>query len=519
MASVCTEKNGVRVQFVAPCGTRKSLRLGPIDMRSARSIARHVDNLSAAKRAGQSAPADTRAWLNSISTGLRNKLASHGLADPVVDLKLGAFLEQYILARVDVKPATLEVWRQPCRNLLDYFGKDRDIRSITPGDADQFKQALSTSRLASATLAKRLAFARTFFHTARKHRFIDENPFADVKASAGDISQRQAFISRETVDRLLAAASPTWRTIIALSRFGGLRCPSEVLSLEWRHVDWASETIQVPAPKTERYDGKSTREIPIFAALKPHLLAAFEQAAPGQTHVVAGDYLASANTPSGWRNCNLRTAFTRLIKRAGLKPWPRIFHNLRSSCETELLDTFPAHVVAAWLGHDAKVLLKHYAQVTDDHLAAAKSGSNSGSLAGENAPEFSCQQTARSGSSLGDAYVASAYDAGACVARGHPTLPGIHWECQKIKLEMRSRELCAPHCTAAEAASACIKTTCDAFFTSLAQPAEAGLAQKTAQASDELPADLREVVAAWAHLSAPIRAAVIAITRACAING
>jgi hypothetical protein len=31
----------------------------------------------------------------------------------------------------------------------------------------------------------------------------------------------------------------------------------------------------------------------------------------------------------------------RIIKRAGLKPWPKLFQNLRSTRETELAEDFP----------------------------------------------------------------------------------------------------------------------------------------------------------------------------------
>jgi hypothetical protein len=70
-------------------------------------------------------------------------------------------------------------------------------------------------------------------------------------------------------------------------------------------------------------------------------------------------------TQRGWRSCNLRTQFERLIKRAGLKPWPRLFHNLRSSRETELAAEYPIQVVTAWLGNTPRIALKHYLQVTD----------------------------------------------------------------------------------------------------------------------------------------------------------
>jgi hypothetical protein len=187
----------------------------------------------------------------------------------------------------------------------------------------------------------------------------------------------------------------------ALARFGGLRCPSEVLSLEWRHVDWERGRLTVPSPKTDRYDGKESRTIPLFPELRRYLEEAFELAEPGQAHVIGGDHLAKATRPTGWKSCNLRTTFGKLVKRAGLEPWPRLFHNLRSSRETELLEQFPVHVVALWMGHDAKVSLKHYAQTTDEHFERAtrttEGGAKSGALVAQNAAQ---QTAAGSGSEL-----------------------------------------------------------------------------------------------------------------------
>ena len=66
-------------------------------------------------------------------------------------------------------------------------------------------------------------------------------------------------------------------------------------------------------------------------------------------------------------NINLRTRFLRIIKRAGLTPWPKLFHQLRASCETDLLAEFPISAVTEWLGHSPEVALRHYARVPD-HL-------------------------------------------------------------------------------------------------------------------------------------------------------
>ena len=68
---------------------------------------------------------------------------------------------------------------------------------------------------------------------------------------------------------------------------------------------------------------------------------------------------------------NLRTTFTKIIERAGLKSWPKPFQNLRSTRETELAETFPLQAVTAWIGNSTLVASKHYLQLTDEHFNRA----------------------------------------------------------------------------------------------------------------------------------------------------
>jgi hypothetical protein len=70
----------------------------------------------------------------------------------------------------------------------------------------------------------------------------------------------------------------------------------------------------------------------------------------------------------------LRTQLTKIVRRAGLEPWPKLWQNLRASRETELAETFPLHVVCAWIGNSAAVARKHNLQVTEDHFARAAGG-------------------------------------------------------------------------------------------------------------------------------------------------
>jgi integrase len=184
-------------------------------------------------------------------------------------------------------------------------------------------------------------------------------------------ADRKAYVTAADARRLIDAANPIWRVIVALARYGGLRCPSEVLSLKWEHVDFAARRMTIPSPKTDRIPGKEYRPCPIFSELAPHLTEAFELAEPGEVYVVGGPagvrYRAAANGKNGWLSANLRAEFEKLIRRAGLVQWPRVFHTLRASAETDLLERFPISAVTTRLGHSAAVALKHYTRVPD-HL-------------------------------------------------------------------------------------------------------------------------------------------------------
>jgi hypothetical protein len=129
------------------------------------------------------------------------------------------------------------------------------------------------------------------------------------------------------------------------------------VSLKWSDVQWGEngkDVLIIRACKTPE------RRIPIFPETR--LLSAQEKAPSDQRYVIGG-YRDS--------NSNLRTQFQRILTKAGIQSWPRLFHNLRASRETELMSHFPAHVVETWLGNTSKVAKDHYLQVTPDHIREA----------------------------------------------------------------------------------------------------------------------------------------------------
>ncbi len=130
------------------------------------------------------------------------------------------------------------------------------------------------------TISKRLQSARIFFKAAKKRKLISENLFAEVSAKAVMRDDRRHFITLEDTERLLAVCDPTWRVIVTHARYGGLRCPNEVLSLRWENVNWETERIVVQSPKTEHHAGKGSRIIPLFPELRTILSEALDPIIP-----------------------------------------------------------------------------------------------------------------------------------------------------------------------------------------------------------------------------------------------
>jgi hypothetical protein len=62
----------------------------------------------------------------------------------------------------------------------------------------------------------------------------------------------------------------------------------------------------------------------------------------------------------------LRKELLTRLDRANIKPWPRLFHSMRASRQTELEREFGLAAACAWLGNTASIAKEHYLLVTSD---------------------------------------------------------------------------------------------------------------------------------------------------------
>lgn len=379
MASVSFDANGsCFIQFVTADRRRPTIRIGKRSRDAAEKIKTKIEALSSAKISGQPLDNATAKWVRGLAPTLYDKIAAAGLLTKRAlagQVTLAALLNDYIDNRYDVKPSTSILYGNARRNLIDKFGANRLIDSITPADADDWRRWLAKPKnaddpqaggqdLAPETVRQRCRIAKQFFRDAARRKLIDESPFADMKGvSAKGNRDKDHFVTRDDAAKVLAACpDDEWRLIFALARFGGMRCPSEVLLLRWGDVNWDANRITVRSPKTEHHEGKDSRVMPLFPELRPYLESLWDVAPEGSEFVI---------TRYRETEVNLRTRLRAIARAAGLKPWPKSFVALRSTRRTELQEQFADYVLNDWFGHSSRVAERHYLQVTDAHFEAA----------------------------------------------------------------------------------------------------------------------------------------------------
>ena len=412
MASISQEqgRNGFRLSFYGLDKRKRSMWLGGFSRRQATTVKTNVEHLLVSRAAGDTPDVHVARWLGSIGPDLRKKLITAELIEPTAEDRgpatLGPFLADYETLRSDVKESTLLQYRCAIRSLVGFFGADKRLDEITSADAERWRIHVRKHGSGrendpgwSDNTTRRIAGrCRQFFQHGVKLKLIDENPFTGFSVAVHGNTKRQHFVSRAVIQTALDECScAELRAVIALSRYAGIRVPSEVVSLTWQDVDLEARRLTIRAQKTEHHEDGGLRFCPIFPELLPFLRELHNRAQPGIN--------CPMSTPviSRWRSSkqNLRTAFRKLLIQAGIKPWEKLYHNMRASRQTELLAEFPAADVCDWLGNSQAVAMKHYAMATSDSFERAVCGSTGGSISADQEPSGAGPETTKPSKTTG----------------------------------------------------------------------------------------------------------------------
>ena len=265
---------------------------------------------------------------------------------------IGRLWDDFFARRPDLKKWTRSNLEQTKLRCIEFF-KLKPVAAITQGEAKYFRRWLVDKKYSPATVSGFVNKTRQLFNDAIDHGLLSSNPFRKVGGGSQVNEERRFYVSKEAIERVIdKAPDDQWKLLIALGRYGGLRIPSEVVGLKISDIDLERGRIDHRFAKDRKAGKVQARVIPLWPELRPLIENVLKKASPEQVHLL----------PCILPGYNPHTQFVRLIERAGLNPWPKVWQNLRSTRETELLKDFPIHVVCGWIGNTERIARRHYLQ-------------------------------------------------------------------------------------------------------------------------------------------------------------
>jgi excisionase family DNA binding protein len=152
-----------------------------------------------------------------------------------------------------------ELERRVRLHLLPYFG-GRRLASITTADVNAFilkrqKDVMIVGeddqreerRYSNGEINRELTTLKRILNLSRQNGKLMHVPHVPMLKER---NVRTGFFEREQIERILALLSPAIRPAVQFAHVTGWRIPSEVLKLQWRHVDFEARVV----PSGPAYD-------------------------------------------------------------------------------------------------------------------------------------------------------------------------------------------------------------------------------------------------------------------------
>jgi hypothetical protein len=366
MASLQHIKNGWQTGYrlrVCTGGKRHSVWLGNVRRREADTVQLHVEAIIQSQRLQTPIPSETQRWIRDLSADLRTRLRPILGVERTVDEAADAYV---VYCEKQLKPTTA----RSNADTVTQFAADYGSSSLRLITGDQIDTWLLRRNVAASTIGKHVKHLRSWFAWALQAQLIESAPTIETPATIGQ-GEKQ-FIDFDQWQKVIDhfASKPEMQCVLALSRWCGLRIASELVTLRRSSVDLASERLLIEDSKRSHRQSRGppvVRKVPLFAGLRPYLMVMLER--PGGPH----DYLLPTIGGQDAERVGslLRQRVYRALDKLGLERWPRVFHSLRATRQTQLKDLFGEHAACEWIGNSRDEFRQSYELIPDEIFTRA----------------------------------------------------------------------------------------------------------------------------------------------------
>lgn len=347
-------RRGWRLRYydAADSRRRREVWLGELPQREAEKIRRHVEAILESQKDGTPMAGETCRWLAKIPKTLHLQLLPMLGASRNLQQAADAYLKYADTAH---KPSTVRSMSGTLGQLCDTFGR-RQLRSLS---GDEITAWLDAQNVSPNTVGKLSKNTKTFLAWCRNQRWIDDLRLdAPSTIGRGDKSYIDSAEFQQFINHF--GDYPQFQCGLALSRWAGVRVPSEVLLLTRSSIDWEGSRVHVVDAKRSKRSSRAppvVRVCPLFPELAPYLQAIWA-CSDKPTDPLLPELVAMGGGTFVSRCARARDAL-------GFS-WPRLFTSVRATRETELIARFGVRAASEWIGNSPAVAAKFYELVSPE---------------------------------------------------------------------------------------------------------------------------------------------------------
>jgi len=242
--------------------------------------------------------------------------------------------------------------------LRPFFGHLRASR-LTSADVTRYKAQRQAESAANATINRELAALKRALSLARRAERIQRAPYIEMLQ---ENNVRTGYFERGQFEGVRRHLPDHLRPVVTFAYLTGWRVPSEVLTLQWRQVDFKAGTVRLEPGTTKNLEARTFM-------LTPELRACLEaQRAASDTLQKKTDRLIPCVFHRGGKPIkDFRRAWQTACEAAGLPG--RIPHDFRRTAVRNLERAGVSRSVAMKMtGHKTEAVYRRYAIVSEQDL-------------------------------------------------------------------------------------------------------------------------------------------------------
>ncbi len=250
------------------------------------------------------------------------------------------------------------------KRLTPFFGHLRAMH-LTSADVTRYKTQRRGESAANATINRELAALKRALTLAHRAERIPRVPYI---AMLSENNVRKGFFERDQFEAVRRQLREHLRPVVTFAYITGWRVPSEVLTLQWRQVDFKAGIVRLEPGTTKNREG---RTFAMTAELRACLEAqrALTESTQKTTHQVIPWVFHRNGAPIK----DFRSAWATACDAAGVPG--RLPHDFRRTAVRNLERAGVSRSVAMKMtGHKTEAVYRRYAIVSeaDLHEAALK---------------------------------------------------------------------------------------------------------------------------------------------------